>query len=460
MNGFAHRPELTVEFIIMAMDGRFLGAHVDVPCTGVSTDSRTIKPGELFVALKGERFDGHAFVADAFKAGARAAVVDATAPRDAFPQACPLVVVDDSVTALGSLASAWRDINDFLVVGITGSNGKTTTKELTAHLLREFTTVVASPASYNNFIGLPLTLLSATPADSVVVVEIGTNRPGEVEHLARIASPDVGVITNVGRSHLEGFGSVEGVAREKASLARCIRNGGTLVVNADCRMTRFLARAYGGPVVTFGLGEYAGLRAEKVRVEPDGSSFNVGRHAFRLRVPGRHNVVNSLAALGVCDALGMRLSRCATPMARFRLPSMRLERTHVAGRNVINDAYNSNPESAIAAIDVFTLEQTHGRKILILGDMLELGDASAIAHEEVGRVAAGKVDYFVAVGKYSKYAIRGAMSAGMPKHSVTAVGTAEEARDLLRAVSRPGDMILIKGSRRMKLEDIISAIAA
>jgi len=460
VSGSVHRPELTIEFAVLGTGGRFLGAHVRKPCTGVSTDSRTIRPGELFIALRGENFDGHAFVGEAFEAGARASVVEAYASRESYPPACPLIVVDDTLAALGSLAAAWRDANDFTVVGITGSNGKTTTKEMTAHLLGEFNSVVASPKSFNNFIGLPLTLLSATPDDAVVVVEIGTNRPGEVLHLAKIASPDIGVITNIGRSHLEGFGSVEGVGREKASLARAIRPGGTLVVNADCDFTRFVGRAFGGPVVTFGENDYANLRANVISVSATGARFTIDRYAFHLGVPGRHNVMNALAALGVCDALGVRLSRCATPLAKFRLPAMRLERKIIGGRVVINDAYNANPESVIAAINAFSLECAPGRKILVLGDMLELGDASAAAHEEVGRIAGENLDYIIAIGEFSGHVQLGAIRGGMGRHNVTAVGTREEAGDILRAVSRPGDMILVKGSRQMKLEDLVSDIAA
>jgi UDP-N-acetylmuramoyl-tripeptide--D-alanyl-D-alanine ligase len=231
-------------------------------------------------------------------------------------------------------------------------------------------------------------------------------------------------------------------------------------VNADCDLTRFVGRAFGGPVVIFGENDYADLRADVKSINATGTRFTIGRHAFHLGVPGRHNVLNALAALGVCDALGVRLSRCATPLAKFRLPAMRLERQVIGGVVVINDAYNSNPESAIAAINAFSLECAPGRRILILGDMLELGDASAASHEEVGRIAGENLDYVIAVGEFSGHVQRGAISAGMGRHNVTAVGTRDEASDILRAVSRPGDMILIKGSRKMQLENLVSDIAA
>lgn len=435
--------------IIRAIGGRPDRAFEDRDVRGISTDTRTMRAGDVFFALKGPRFDGHGFVPEAFARGACAAVVDRPAEGAAGIQ----VVVEGTGAALEALAAAWRMALRARVVGVTGSNGKTTTKEMIGHILSKDLRVVCSRGSYNNSVGLPLTLFGAGPGDEVVVLEIGTNHPGEIAHLGRIARPDAAVITSVGASHLEGFGTVEGVADEKASLLGCLRGEGFAVVHDDPRL---LSRVALPPekVVTFGLARKADLHPEGLEPLPEGKGtrYFVRGVEFRLGLLGDWNVLNALAASAVAMSCGVSLPDCARRLQDFKPPKMRMERMEVAGVTVINDAYNSNPESATRAVREFSRLVSAGRKVAVIGDMLELGEASERYHRRLGALLSEcAVDVVAGVGPRC----RALLEEVGGKRKKLGFESVDDVRPELDDLFRPGDLVLLKGSRGMGLERLI-----
>ncbi len=346
-----------IDQIAAAVGGRIIGpaAPAGLTVCGVSTDSRRIAPGDLFVAVRGPRFDGHDFVGVALSAGASAALVSQAPAADSLPSGRPvgLIYVRDTMAALGRLAEWHRRRLPAAVVAVTGSNGKTTTKAMIAHLMARDRRVVASPKSFNNAIGLPLTVLSADLATDLLVCEIGSNAPGEIAALGRIASPDIAVIVTIGRTHLERLGSLEGVAAEKASLLGALARGGVGIINCDRPQLLAAARGYKGNRITFGADPHADLVLSDLETTARGIRFRVNR-TDRVSLPllGRHNAVNALAAIAVARRLGLSVSEAADRLSDFALPPMRLEKVRVGRITLINDAYNANPESMAAALEV------------------------------------------------------------------------------------------------------------
>jgi UDP-N-acetylmuramoyl-tripeptide--D-alanyl-D-alanine ligase len=435
--------------IIRAISGRASGAVADREVRGVSTDTRTLRAGEIYFALKGPRFDGHGFVPEAFARGAGAAVVERAGGSPGGLE----IVVADAGAALEALAAAWRMTLRARVVGVTGSNGKTTTKEMIGHILSKDRRVVRSQGSFNNSVGLPLTLFGAGPEDEVLVLEIGSNHPGEIAHLGRIARPDAAVITSVGASHLEGLGTVEGVADEKASLLGCLRGGGFAVVHDHPLL---LSRVSLPPekVITFGMSREADLRPEGLEPLPEGKGmrYSVRGVKFRLGLLGDWNVLNSLAAAATAMSYGVTLPECAWRLADFKPPKMRMERLDLAGVTVINDAYNSNPESASRAVREFSRLTSAGRKVAVIGDMLELGPASEEYHRRLGAVLSEcAVDVVAGVGPLCR-ALLEAVGGSREKLGFESV---DEVRPRMDDLFRPGDLVLLKGSRGMGLERLV-----
>jgi UDP-N-acetylmuramoyl-tripeptide--D-alanyl-D-alanine ligase len=379
---------LTLEETVRAIRGRITAQPTATTINDVSTDSRTAGPGQLFFALRGPNFDGHDFVCEALRRGAAGAAVaqDSMGKRELSRDLPGLIWVDEPRRALGRLATYHRRQLSATVIAVTGSNGKTTVKRMIDHVLGGSRRGTASPKSFNNDVGVPLTLLAADGAHDYVVVEIGTNAPGEVRTLGRIAEPNLAVITNVGESHLEKLGSVEGVAAEKASLVGCVRPGGQAAINADDpALLRHVSRDPAIRVTRFGTGEHADLRASGVELGPAASRFRVNdRFEFELPVPGRHNVVNALAAISAARGVGLSHDEIADRLRSFRLPEMRLEVETVGHIELIFDAYNANPQSMAAALDVFARHQHTGRRVLVLGDMNELGGDSERLHRRLG----------------------------------------------------------------------------
>ena len=431
---------------------------------GASIDTRTLAPGQVFFALRGERTDGHAHVGAAGAAGASIAVVDDAARAADRPEELALMLVGDAREALGRMARAWREAAPNLrVVGVTGSNGKTTTVRLIDAVLRGSLRGSASVKSFNNDLGLPLTLLGARPGDQYVVCEMGTSGPGEIGRIAGMARPDVAVITMVGRAHVERLGSLEGVAAEKASILLHVREGGVGVVPAGCAvLERAMARMELPRLVRVGEDEAADLRVSGVRCSTRGVSFEVnGRARFSVGLMGAHNAHNGAMAVAVGRRFGLDDEAIARGLASAVGAEGRLAaatiRTPEGPVRVVNDAYNANPDSMAAALVTLASLKPGpgGRRVAILGDMLELGEASAGAHEEVaGRVRSSRsIHAAVLVGEAMSAA---AGSAGAKAVAVGGLEGGEAER--IAGMVRGGDVVLLKASRGMRLERVAEAI--
>ena len=432
----------------------------------ITTDTRKIVAGDLFIALRGENFDGAEFAADALQKGASAVLVGAPLSKSvekALKNAKGAVLtVSDTLAAYQAIAHAWRMKFGVPVVAITGSNGKTTTKDLTAAVLSARGTVCRTAANYNNEVGLPLTLLGMTGGGVAAVVEIGMRGLGQIAALAPVAAPTIGIVTNVCEVHMELLGSIENIAKAKAELVQAIPAGGTVILNADdARVVAMRSLAADNVrVLTYGIGADADVRAEALRLTSDGSQFmetwNNERHDYSIPLAGRHNVSNALAALAVGFVLGYTPQEMQTGLQRLAVTKMRYEVHEVGAWTFINDAYNASPSSMAAALET-TANLYEGRKIAVLGDMLELGDAAEEAHRRIGRrVAELGFAALVTYGPQSRWIHTAAEAAGCPIccHAETHEAAAEHLRTLLR----DGDTVLFKGSRGMKMEAVIALL--
>lgn len=442
---------ITLQEIARAVGGRLVGP--DAVCTSVVTDTRAEVKGALFVALAGERFDGHAFLALAKDRGAAGALV-MRAPTPAEP---PAVVVDDTRAALGRLAAYWRNKCTARVVAVTGSNGKTTVKEMSALILARAGLTIATAGNLNNDIGMPLTLLRLRPEHRYAVIEIGMNRPGEIAALSAIAGPDVAVVTNAGHAHLEGLGTTGAVAVEKGQIYHALRAGGVAVINADQPYAQAWRRAWGGRVITYGLEAPADVSA-RFALTASGSNMSVSGPfdgsplAMTLSVLGRHNVANATAAAAVALACDVPPPAIIAGLEAMRPVHGRLEsQAGLHGMQLIDDTYNANPDSARAAIDV--LANVSGERFFVLGDMAELGPQAARLHEELGTeaVAAG-LEHIWTIGALAAHASAAAGHRG--RHH-------EDFGSLihhLQQAAHPDCVVLIKGSRKMGMERVVSAL--
>ena len=432
----------------------------------ITTDTRKIETGDLFIALRGENFDGAEFAADALQKGASAVLVGAPLSKSvekALKNAKGAVLtVSNTLAAYQAIAHAWRMKFGVPVVAITGSNGKTTTKDLTAAVLSARGTVCRTAANYNNEVGLPLTLLGMTGGDVAAVVEIGMRGLGQIAALAPVAAPSIGIVTNVCEVHMELLGSIENIAKAKAELVQAIPAGGTVILNADdARVAAMQSLATDGVrVLTYGIGADADVRAEALRLTSDGSQFmvtwNNERHDYSIPLAGRHNVSNALAALAAGFVLGYTPQEMQTGLQRLAVTKMRYEVHEVGAWTFINDAYNASPSSMAAALET-TANLYEGRKIAVLGDMLELGDAAEEAHRRIGRrVAELGFAALVTYGPQSRWMRTAAEAGGCPVccHAETHEAAAEHLRTLLR----DGDTVLFKGSRGMKMEAVIALL--
>lgn len=441
--------------IAEAVGGRMLGA--DCRIAGVSTDTRAVAVGQLFIALRGERFDAHDFVEQALAAGA-AAVLVADAGR--VPAGASAVVVDDTRLALGRLAAAWRRQFSLPLIAVTGSNGKTTTKEMIAAILKAAfgDAVLATRGNFNNDIGLPLTLLGLDAAHRAAVIEMGMNHPGEIGYLTRIGAPTVALVTNAQRAHLEGMGDLDEVAREKGSIFAGLAADGVAVINADDAYAGFWREQVGDqPVRSFGIDQPADVRAT---LRQHGLETALVLHApegdaeFTLAIPGRHNARNALAAAAACLAAGMTLAAVAEGLTAFAGVKGRLQlRKGRNGAQILDDTYNANPDSVRAGIDV--LAATIGHKVLVLGDMGEIGEASGQYHDEIGGYAKSQgVDRLFALGDASQQAVRNFGEGARHFCNVD---------KLIGALDKelgPETTVLVKGSRFMKMERVADALTA
>jgi UDP-N-acetylmuramoyl-tripeptide--D-alanyl-D-alanine ligase len=460
--------KLVLSEVIEAMRAQVRGEPPTVSVGGVSTDSRSVRPGELFFALRGPRFDGHSFVPQVLERGAVAAVIAADRLESVFAAFGPrastvaprLILVDDPLAALGRLAAYHRRQRSADVIAVVGSNGKTTTKEMITHVLSGRLRGRCSPKSFNNAVGVPLTLLSAEGTDDFLVVEIGTNVPGEVAVLAAMASPDMAVITCIAEEHLEGLGDVAGVAAEECSVLRHLRPGGFAAVTADSPHVAAHLPASGLTLVTFGEHESADLRITDVRYQAPWLDFEInGRFPYRLHTAGAHNACNAAAAIAVARRLGFEHEEIAARLASFVPPPMRGEVIRVGKVTLVNDTYNANPHSALAAISVLNALSNGGRRIVVFGEMRELGAASAELHRKVARKLRGeRVDHVLLVGEAGPLMYDALRDGDLFSPSVETCQTVEECVERLASILRDGDVVLLKASRAVELDRLVEPL--
>ncbi len=444
--------------IAAAVGGRLVGE--DATVTSVVTDSREARTGALFVALVGERDDGDAYVADALGRGAAGAVALHSDGR------IPVVEVADTARALLDLGADERRRNpDARLVAITGANGKTSTKDLTAAILGTRYRTHASPASFNNEIGLPLTLLGAEPGTELIVAELGARREGDVAMLCEIARPELAIVTNVGLAHLEFFGSWEAIVRSGAEPVRALEPDGIAILNADDPVVRAYAASSSARVVTFGVEADADVCASDVELDDDGrASFVVrargDRERIELAVPGEHMVPNALAAVAAGLELGLSIAECAAALKGSRVSAWRMETfTTPSGAIVLNDAYNANPESMAAGLKTARWMARRGRLAAVLGHMAELGPIAFEEHERLGELLVRiGVERLITVGELATGIARAAVREGLLPEDVASYEDAARAAEDVRAWARSGDVILVKGSRVAGLERVAEAL--
>jgi UDP-N-acetylmuramoyl-tripeptide--D-alanyl-D-alanine ligase len=442
--------------LLKATQGRLITGQRDVCAAGVSIDSRTLKRGDAFLAIKGRNFDGHDFIADALKKGASCVITERRSAHRA-QRRTPRLEVKDTTAALGDIARYHRNRFDIPVIAITGSNGKTTTKEMLAWVLGRKLRVLKNEGTQNNQIGLPLTILKLQKSHHAAVVEIGTNHFGEIQNLAGIAQPNIGVITNIGPSHLEFLKDLKGVFQEKYSLIENLKAPAVALLNADDQWLR--PRAYSGAKRPFGLSfairEAADLRPCRIRRLGRGLEFVLAREQrFLLDSTGYFNIYNALACIALARIFGMDYPEIIAALREFRFPEGRLNLFTLNRVSFLDDTYNSNPLSLAQALDALEKIRAKGRKIFVMGDMKELGEGEEAFHLEAGRLAQRVCDCFIAVGRLS------ALAAGVVRKKRSAVFTCadtKEARDILyqRLGVDAGDVVLVKGSRAMKMEEVL-----
>jgi UDP-N-acetylmuramoyl-tripeptide--D-alanyl-D-alanine ligase len=454
-----------LKFIAEACAADVRRGSVKTLVENVCTDSRQAKPGDLFFAIKGEKFDGHDFLTEVVAKGVTAVVVPEKGKIPAQLPDCAVLVVKDTRAALGRLAAAYRKEFDLPVVCVGGSNGKTTVKELIASVLRQKLATLWSEASFNNDIGVPLTLLRLEKSHQAAVLEAGTNHPGELAPLVKMIQPKYGVITNIGREHLEFFGDVAGVAQEEGRLAELLPVDGRLFVNGDNDWTEEIVRRTRAGVVRAGLGERNDWRAKGIRPDKNGVTFSVDapkiewNGEFRINLLGRHQVINALLAMAVSEELGLGRSAVRDGLAGCRPAKMRLQFWEAGGVRVLDDTYNANADSALVALETLCDLPLQGRRVAVLGDMNELGAHSEAAHAEVGRRAAELgIGQLFAVGKMAPVTARAARDAGLNR--VIEFADVETAMAAVKSFLKTGDVVLLKASRGVRLERITETLKA
>ena len=449
---------LTLQFIADACGGTLRG-RPELVVRGVCTDSRKVRAGDLFVALRGERFDGHDFLNEAAGRGAAAALV--AAGRDAGP--LPRVEVDDTMRALAAIAGVYRKRFAATAIAVGGSNGKSSVKELLASVLRQRFVVLWNEASYNNIIGVSHTLLRLEKSHQILVQEVGTNHPGELAPLLRLVQPRFAVLTGIGREHLEFFGDLHGVVEEEGTLAEAVPTDGGLFTVGGNPLVEEAARRCKGSVTRIGWGEGNKWQILSVRLDERGSTFAVSAPRpelsgeYRVNLLGRHQVANAVLALAVGAELGLGREELARGLAECAPLKMRLQLREVAGVRILDDAYNANADSMLAALQTLADFPCSGRRIAVLGDMNELGVHTDAAHREVGEAAArAGVDFLCAVGAHAAVTAEAARKAGLG--DVCAFASVEDAATGLKKQMHAGDVVLIKASRAARLERIVEML--
>ena len=448
----------TLSQISVWSGGRLAAGDPAVTVTAISSDSRALKPGDLFLAIRGEKFDGHDFLGEAARLGAIGAIVERE--TSGLPATFALIIVGDAVRALQSLASAYRATLRLKCVCITGSNGKTSTKDLCASVFAQRFSVTRTAGNLNNHLGLPFSILRADSTHDIGVFELGMNHAGEIAPLAAIARPDIAIITNVGCAHIEFLGTREAIALEKGMLAEAVGESGTVILNTDDGFTPSIAKRTRARVITAGLlgGD---VRATDLEQLSEGIKFRL--HATgqcveaELPVPGEHMVRNALLACAAGITLGLSLGECAAGLRALNLTAGRLTQKTVGGIRILDDTYNANPDSMGAALVTLARMPVAGRRIAVLGGMGELGAESERGHRSVGEVAGReKISCVITVGESARWIAEEAENSGV--REVIRTTDAEDAARILHGIAKPGDTVLVKASRSARLERIVRAM--
>ncbi|HEY1490159.1 MAG TPA: UDP-N-acetylmuramoyl-tripeptide--D-alanyl-D-alanine ligase, partial [Verrucomicrobiae bacterium] len=451
-----------VEFILGACAGKLVAGKPGILITRVTTDSRAAQPGDLFVALAGERHDGHEFLREVIQKGVDAVMVETNKVPTDLPK-CAVIVVENTRKALGQLAARYRSDFNLPVVAVGGSNGKTTTKELLASILRQKLATVWSEASFNNDIGVPLTLLRLENKHQAGVMEVGTNHPGELAPLLGMVQPRMGVITNIGREHLEFFNDLAGVAREEGTLAEQLPAGGVLFMNGDSEWTPQIVHRTRARAVRVGVGDKNDWRASNIRLANSSVAFRVESPRaefsgdYRINLLGRHQVMNAMLAMAVGAEMGLSRAEIERGLTECQPPKMRMQLWESNGVRVLDDAYNANADSMLAALQTLQDMPCKGRRVAVLGDMAELGSHSEVAHTEVGRRAAeAGVGQLFAIGKMAPVMAKAARDAGLNR--VFEFLDADAAASAVKSFVKPGDVVLLKASRVARLERVAETL--
>lgn len=455
---------ISLEEIVKVTDSEIFSNNSEIDknffVSGITTDSRKITDGVLFVALKGEKFNGEDFAEDSLKKGAAAVLVSKTAKN--FSTDKIILKVEDTLTAYQKISKSWRERFKIPVIAVTGSNGKTTTKDLTAAALSFLGEIQKTSANYNNEIGVPLTLLGISEKSKAAVVEIGMRGLGQIKNLSKIVQPNIGIVTNVSETHIEILKSMENIAKAKGELVEAIPEGGTIILNADNKFTADMKKLAkpGVKIITYGIENSADLMAEKIMIKDSSTEFclkyNGKTFDFEIPLVGRHNVSNSLAAVAAGLTCGISVENIRKGFSALSASKMRFEVIRRNGITIINDAYNASPASMRAAIQTVS-EIYDGKKIAVLGDMLELGEISEKVHYEIGsELAENNFDTLITLGELGKFIAKGAKDAGLK--NIFTTSTHEKAAEKILEIIQEGDTILFKASHGMHMEKIIELI--
>lgn len=454
---------MKVREIVKALNAKLIQGNEGIECSRVSTDTRSLNPGDLFFALVGENFDAHNFLDKAVTAGAGALVLSRAVPG--LNSDLPVILVEDTLKALQQLAGYNRRLFNIPVVGITGSNGKTTTKDMVAVVLEQNGRTLKTKANFNNEIGMPMTLLELDETYDAAVVEMGMRGLGEIDLLAGLAQPSAAIITNIGETHLERLGSIENIAKAKSEILAHLDPEGFALLNGDNEWVRKVGAAYRGKKLFYGLLPENDYQAENIEMSSKGVTFTVNSGKIKeevfIPVLGRHNVINAVAAVAIGLEFGLTIEQIKKGLAQISLTGMRLEVVETPRCKIINDAYNANPASTKEALQVLKeIAGTQARKIAVLGNMFELGEREEAGHFEVGEAAASiGVSELFAVGDLALQIAKGAEFGGMPLAQIHPCKNNIECIEILKQITQPGDVILVKGSRGMKMEEIVKALS-
>jgi len=453
----------TLEEVARLSGGRLVKGDPSLSVDRLHTDTRTLASGDCFVALQGDRFDGHAFVSEVKNHGAVAALVSNCVIPD-LPEDLGLVEVSDTLEGLQRFAEAYRSLLSVRTIGVTGSSGKTSTKELIAAVLRTRFKTKATKGNLNNHIGVPLTLIGLDEDDEFGVVEMGMNHPGEIAPLAKMAVPEMGVISSIGPAHIEFFADQAAIAAEKAELILGLPSDGLAVLNSDDEWSRRIAERSNARVVWVGSEPESTWHGDDLQIATDGLTFRLshGTDAITVKLPviNRIMVGNALLAAAVGDAAGLTLEEIARGLESVQLPGARMQMVSVGGAWIMNDAYNANPASMKAALIALKEFPRAQRRLAVLGSMGELGQHAVELHHSVGKFAAGHdVEFIIAVGPHAEAYTTGAQAGGLSQRQIIKALDAAEATTALKSLMREGDVVLVKGSHFMGLEELVSAMS-